>query len=151
MCFCAFEITKAENRPIHTWVHYHDVWDGAWFVLDGWHVWNFPQVPPTCIIDFGSKKPMIFLRCGVSCFGFGVVGGVFLFFFKPTTVPDYLHTVQYVCLLEWPSSWRIIPDVLCSKIPTLMLQLPLSLFVYVVISCHAVFLYQRLLLFWNEV
>lgn len=39
------------------------------------------------------------------------------------------------------------PDVLCLKIPTLMLQPPLSLFVYVVISCHAVFLYQCLYCF----
>lgn len=68
----------------------------------------------------------------------------FIFFYKLTTVPDYLHTMQYVCLLERPSFCRIMPDVLCSKIPTLMLQPPLSLFVFIVISCHAAFLYQCL-------
>lgn len=61
----------------------------------------FPRVPPTSITDFASKTPMVYLKHGVSCFGFGVVVLLLLLlFYKLTTVPDYLHTVQYVCLLE---------------------------------------------------
>lgn len=51
------------------------------------------------------------------------------------TLPYYLHSIQYVHLLEQPSIEIIMPDVLCLKIPTLILLL-LSLFVYVLISCH---------------
>lgn len=106
------------------------------------------RVHPSCITDFPSKKPTIYLRYGVSCFVLRTVGEFLIFFFNTNWQLFHLHTVQYVCLLERPSSWRTMPDVLCSRVSTLMLQSPLSLFVYVAICCHSVFLCRCFYCFW---
>lgn len=102
---------------------------------------------------FSNLLKILFLRSLWSIYSKGfldlVLGllGFYLFIYLWADNCSYLHTVQHVCLLDRPSSWAIMPDVLCLKIPTLMLQPPLSLFVYVVISCHAVFLYHCLYCF----
>lgn len=56
------------------------------------------RVPPTCIMCLALKKLVVYLHYVAYCLGFGVIVSGFLWgFYKPTTAPDCLHTLQYVC------------------------------------------------------
>lgn len=112
----------------------------------GTHLKFYPRVPPTCIIYLASKNHVVYLRYVASSLGFRViVWGVLWDFYKQQLLTIYTLCNTYVRLILF---FKVMPDVPCSKILTLILQSRLSEFVFV-IRCYNVFLYQHL--FCNEV